>query len=380
MMKHDVEKALQHDAEQMRAEQPPIGDFEQIRAIRAGMQQPARRVNVVGRLFKRGWPRVLMSTISVMIIVAILAGVNHWSPLLSKTAALLEEEQQSDDNWGDLEPFRKLSVYMNIYDSLNSAVQNNYIQRMNTSVTQNGLTFTLHAVTADRQKIVYFFTIESEKDLIVMRPTISRFISTDNRNVISEGSSMWGGAFPENPRLYKGMGMIQLEEGQAFPYKMIGRFQLQTTKVDFLNNPSIVVDDSDIDTLPIVKIPFDLAPQFSLREAQTYYPKDMIYKWSKGSLKVTKVELSPLTTKINIVLDPAAVPSDPYPTFPNIYLLSQKGEKIKRIDNRSGGSWGGKTDDGSFEAGYEFGSDLLSQPEALQIVLADGQTHTLKLR
>ncbi|ANF97319.1 DUF4179 domain-containing protein [Paenibacillus bovis] len=378
MMKHDVEQMLKQDAEQMRTEQPPAGDFEQIRAIRAGMQQPARRTNTFGRTSKSRWSRVWVSAVATVTVIAILAGINQWNPLF-RTAALSEAEQQANDNWGDLEPFRKLSIHMNIYDSLNSAIKNNYIQRTNTSVTQNGLTFTLHALTADRQKIIYFFTIESQENLTVMAPSISRFISPDDRHVISEGSGMWGGAFPENPRLYKGMGMIQLEEGQAFPYKMIGRFQLRTTKVDFLNHPKSELKKSDINILPIFKIPFDLAPQFSLQEPKIYYPKDLVYKWSKGTLKVTKVELSPLSIKIKIVLDPTAAQSDPYPVFPNLYLLAQKGGKLTPLNNRSGGNSGGTADDGSFEVEYEFGSDLLSQPDTLQIALADGQKHTLKL-
>jgi len=379
-MKHDVEQMLKQDAEQLRTEQPPAGDFEQIRAIRAGMQQPARRTHTLGSVLKRRSSRVVMSTAAaVMVIAILLAGVNQWSPLF-KTAALSEEEQQANDNWGDLEPFRELSSHMNIYDSLNSAIKNNYIQRTNTSVTQNGLTFTLHALTADRQKIIYFFTIESQEDLTVMAPSISRFISPDDRHVISEGSSIWGGAFLENPRLYKGMGMIRLEEGQAFPHKMIGRFQVRTTKIDFLNHHNLELKKSDINIMPIFKIPFDLAPQFSLQEPKIYYPKDLVYKWSKGTLKVTKVELSSLSTKIKIVLDPVAAKSDPYPVFPNLYLLAQKGGKRTPLDNRSGGNSGGTADDGSFEIEYEFGSDLLSQPDTLQIALADGQKHTLKLR
>lgn len=384
-MKHDVEKVLQHDAKQMRAEQPPASDFEQIRAIRAGMQQPARRMNVVGRLFKGIRSPILVSVLSAVMVIAILVGVTYKNDQLPQTAAVLNEPKQKD-NWGDLEPFRTLYINSDdanysdpTYDSLNIAIKHNYVQRMNTSVTQNGLTFHLNAVTADQKQVIYFFTIESHTDQGILYPRIIRFINASTHQVVSEGSSTWGGTSLENPKFYRGIGIVPLDPSQRFPNKMTGHFQLRTAKAELLKNAKVAPPQSEIHTLPIFKIPFDLAPQFSLQQSQTYYPKDMEYTWENINLQITKVELLPLSTKIEMRLDELPPPIDYGVNYPRVYLLSEKGDTLTPINRSPNSGGGGQTADGSYHLEYEFGSDMLSDPDGLRIVLTNGQEQTLHL-
>ncbi|MBT2289643.1 DUF4179 domain-containing protein [Paenibacillus albidus] len=344
------EQALLNDAEHMRWAQMGVNEAEKMHAIQNGLAKARRQTQWKKRHFGRQF--VLLAVSAAAVAVLLLAGpLQKMIPQASPAAQI--------DHWRGLEPFKKLPSYNK---SIQSAIQNGYVQMVNKSAEQDGYKITVNAVIADENELILLYSAatDSTQEIYNVNSVKLSDLSTD-----ASLKNARGGGYG-NTNVFYGRSTIELDRNQSFPEQLEADFQIASVDPDKLADPKTGTIPADMRYSPRLKVNFSLDPKFNEYATETVYPNQAFTLDGYG-FTLSQVELSPLRIRAKFTLDDheklsIAERNSLFSKLSPAGIVSQVEGKAELLSNASGS--GGE--DG-FE--YVFDSNLLDKPQSLMIRL-----------
>ncbi len=300
--------------------------------------------------------RLLVVVIATAIVLLILVATTWLKPLINPPAI--------EASWGELEPFRVYQSEDVGNQSLTSAIEHNYIQKIDKTAEQNGYRLTINAVTADENRLILLYTAHTDRD-----SNLSGVGSVKLRNVATgkllsvSPARLSGTQDAQDPKQYYGTATVRLNQKQPFPREIAAQFQIIST-----NNPTTGVATASANQVhysPTLLLHLSLAPHFQRQQTEIIYP-NRIVSWNAHNVTVSRVEISPLEMRVRFTADEKVTGDDAKQLWliPK-GIISEKGEES--ITLQPIGSRLISEDPYTFE--HVFYSNLLDNPDSLQLVV-----------
>ncbi|WPP43252.1 DUF4179 domain-containing protein [Paenibacillus hunanensis] len=301
--------------------------------------------------------RLLVVAVSTFIVICILVTTTWLKPLIGT--------HSTEASWGELEPFRVYQSEQIGNQSLTSAIEHNYIQKINKSAEQNGYRLTINAVTADENRLILLYTAHTDRD-----STIPGLSSVKLRNVATgkllsnSPARLNGSPDDQNPKQYYGTATVRLNQKQPFPREIAAQFQIMSSN-DRTASGVAAANASQVHYSPTLLLHISLAPHFQRQQTEIIYPNRTI-TWSAHTITLSRVEISPLEMRVRFTADEKVsgglakqlwlIPQG---------IISEKGEESVTL--RPIGSRLISENPYTFE--HVFYSNLLDNPDSLQLVV-----------
>ncbi|OBA06578.1 hypothetical protein A9P44_12235 [Paenibacillus polymyxa] len=337
------EKAMLSDADRMRREQQITDRAAQMQAIQRGLERGKR---------KRKFNMFVMSTAMLLTAVVVFTSVFLF-PSLQKMPPLASPTIQHTD-WGQLEQFKKIAAFDSESETIQSAIQRNYVQMVNKSAEKKGYKITVNAVMADENKLLFLYTATTGPHQDNYGVSSMRLMEVSTGRSLGSTSKAGGNGTGSNGnRVWYGRGSLELDRNLPFPEQVEVDFQIASVDTGKLKNVRYS------DRLK-VKIPLD--PKFKAYKTQTLYPNQS-FLLDGQKVTISQVELSPLMIRTKFTYDsPKKLDIKTRRAIDHKLLpegiLSQAKERTVMLYALSGRGTG---------AGYEyiFSSNVLDEPQSL---------------
>ncbi len=352
----------EHDKQPIKPDAKPIHLPQSSQpALPVATDTPAVPAN--GRSFWRGLrslfdTRLLVVVVSTFIVICILLATTWLKPMVGT--------HSSEASWGELEPFRVYQSEQLGNQSLTSAVEHNYIQKINKTAEQNGYRLTINAVTADENRLILLYTAHTDRDA-----TIPGLSSVKLRNVatgkpLSTSPARLNGAPDDgDPKQYYGTATVRLNQKQPFPREIAAQFQIMSAADRPASDLAATASTNELHYSPTLLLHISLAPHFQRQQTEIIYPNRKI-SWSAHTITLSRVEISPLEMRVRFTADERVsgelakqlwlIPQG---------IISEKGEQSVTL--RPIGSRLISENPYTFE--HVFYSNLLDDPDSLQLVV-----------
>ncbi|MEK3671789.1 DUF4179 domain-containing protein [Paenibacillus sp. FSL R10-2771] len=331
-------------------------------AVQAGMESGRRR-SWQGRFTKGSFIGLAAAAVAAMILFFI--PVIHDSASHTATPPGVV-------NWGELEKFKRLYSFDMEAATLDSAIRHDYIQMINQSAASGDYKITLNAVTADENRIIFLYTAEVAEGQEVYGTSSARMKDISTGQYLENGGGIGGNATASgllNNRIYYGRRIINLDRNKPFPEQLEADFQIASVDTGKLGQPKTGTIVADMHYSPRLKVSFKLDPKFKEQQTVIVQPEE---EFVLDGIEVTleKVEISPLMirTMIKIKNESDITWQNRQNIFEVVY-----GNEIQSITKYGTVHLGMTLGSGTYE-GFErsFGSNLLDQPESLNLILKTG--------
>jgi len=173
-------------------------------AIRGGLMRGKQR----GRSVRRR-RLVMRASTAVLSILLLLTFFTRVSPVF---ASVLQ----------DIPIINKFVAFIDNDSSLRSAVDNEFMQAVNVSDTQNGRTFTVHFIMTDGHRLVLFYSLEGEG--VTKSSSLSSFrIQGAHGEAIQAGYTTWGAGDEDNSAAGEKFDKvdIRIQPGKTLPDRIV---------------------------------------------------------------------------------------------------------------------------------------------------------------
>ncbi|MFD1884422.1 DUF4179 domain-containing protein [Paenibacillus wenxiniae] len=322
----------------------------------------ASAVPTTGRSFWTGLrnlfdTRLLVVVVSTFIVICILLATTWLKPLMST--------HSTQASWGELEPFRVYQSEQLGNQSLSSAIEHHYIQKIDKTAEQNGYRLTINAVTADENRLILLYTAHTDRDATIPGLSSVKLRNVATGKLLSTSPARLNGAPDDgNPKQYYGTATVRLNQKQPFPREIAAQFQIMSS-TDRSAGGSATANASEIHYSPTLLLHISLAPHFQSQQTEIIYPNRTI-SWSAHTITLSRVEISPLEMRVRFTTD-EKVSGD---LAKQLWLIpqgiiSEKGEQSVTL--RPIGSRLISENPYTFE--HIFYSNLLDNPDSLQLVV-----------
>lgn len=277
-------------------------------------------------------------------------------------------------HWGGLEPFRGLLRTDQESATLTSALNHNYVQRVDQTVTMGKYTFTLDALMADENRVILLYSARTDTPSGVYSMANTKLTDASTGHVIDNGS-ISSIHFSDQNNVLRGRTTFDRSRSTALPEKLNFEFQLSSVVPDRLDDDkgegNGIEREKQRENSQERKYEFSkkmnvtiaLDPKFSIPKTETI-PVNQTFKFGEYDVLISNVEISPLVTRVHFEYDPKQKLNDEKESFISdiiqpieIVTISKKGERT--ILSRNGG---GGTDTAMT---YSFASNFLDEPQSI---------------
>ncbi|MGO4528630.1 DUF4179 domain-containing protein [Paenibacillus sp. 2TAF8] len=358
------EKALLADAYEINKKHKELHSADTTVAIQRGLAEAKASRSSKSRRGK--WITVL-SAVSLAVAVILLASLGDFGQQRLTSS-------QSEVHWGELEPFRELLRRDQESATLTSALNHNYVQRLDQTVTMGKYTFTLDALMADENRVILLYSAQTDTSSGVYSIENTKLMDASTGYVIDNGS-INGIRFSDQNNVLRGRTTFDRSRSQPLPEKLNFEFQLSSVVPDNREHGKANgkgeeqeqregnSQERKYEFSKKMNVVVALDPKFSIPKTETI-PVNRTFKFGEYEVLISDVEISPLVTHVRLDYDPKqkldyekeSFISDIIQPF-ELVTTSKKGEKT--ILSRNGGRG---TENGMV---YSFNSNSLDEPESI---------------
>ncbi|KWX71070.1 hypothetical protein AMQ84_29080 [Paenibacillus riograndensis] len=361
MISSSEEQALLADAVYMQGEpDKDVGSAALRSAIQAGMERGQQRMK--NRVFSRGMG---FSVIAAVVAAAVLFIL----PYLHSAPQPVSTRQSVD--WGELEVFKENAISSLDQPTLDSAIQNGYIQMVNQKAEAEGYTVTLNAITADENKIIYLYTAATDDKQEIYSINSAKLKDSATDRYLNATGQVGGNVTvpePEKNHVFYGRGVVELDRTEPFPQQLEAEFRIASVNPGKLADRRTGTIMADMHYSPVLKVRFALDPKFQEYKTRIVKP-NLPFTLNGHEVVLSQVEMSPLLIRARVALKNPA--ENGWETREGIFentLFQGITSKVQGESVQLSPVSGGGTEDG-FE--YSFASNWLNDPESLVLKIKE---------
>ncbi len=275
-------------------------------------------------------------------------------------------------DWTGLEDFKDLSSFDVDDETVYSALRNGYIQKINKSVSSEGFTVTLNAVTADENKLIMLYTATADNAQEIHSINSAKLEDKATNSYLKDTmrvASHFRGPGVKSYSKFIGRSTFDLDRSKPFPEQLEADFKIALVDPGMMEDPNSEIAYEDVQYSPSLKISFTLASKFKEHPTQTVYP-DKTFTLEGHEITLTQVEFSPLMTRVNLALqenerDQWQIRDKLFVTIRGIEIASETKKGVDQLLSYSGGG----TDEGF---SYLLSSNLLDKPRSMELLIKTG--------
>ncbi|MCP1132466.1 DUF4179 domain-containing protein [Paenibacillus polysaccharolyticus] len=358
------EKALLADAYEVNKERRELDSANTSAAIQRGLAEA--RTSRSSKRRRGQWIAVLCA------VSLAVAGIMFAS--LGDLGQQRLTSSEPEVHWGGLEPFRGLLRTDQEGATLTSALNHNYVQRVDQTVTMGKYTFTLDALMADENRVILLYSARTDTPSGVYSMANTKLTDASTGHVIDNGS-ISSIHFSDQNNVLRGRTTFDRSRSTALPEKLNFEFQLSSVVPDRLDDDkgegNGIEREKQRENSQERKYEFSkkmnvmvaLDPKFSIPKTEII-PVNKTFKFGEYDVLISNVEISPLVTRVHFEYDPKQKLNDEKESFISdiiqpieIVTISKKRERT--ILSRNGG---GGTDTAMT---YSFASNFLDEPQSI---------------
>lgn len=350
------EKALLADAYQVELEKQQLNPADTAFAIQRGLAKARARRTTSGIPIK--W-------ITAVLITAITAACLLLGPyrgiMIPQTTAV-----EPVQDWGVLEPFRKLADQDVNGSTIESAINNGYYQLVDRTVKSGIYQFTVNAVMADENKLIVLYTAKTDDTQEIYSVVNAKMTNAITNNVLGDGNSR-GMHTPDDEHTIYGQSAIELRKNQPLPEQVMINVQISSVVPNQGTVSDAVKKERKYQFSKKMDITFNLDPKFSVPQTEVL---ELNKLFTVGGYKVmlSEVEISPLVTRARFIYEP-----EKEIDYQTKLKISDAVNPVKIVSTTKDGKQielssvgGAGTEDGMI---YSFSSNLLDDPQSLVLKL-----------
>lgn len=350
------EKALLADAYQVELEKQQLNPADTAFAIQRGLAKARARRTTSGLPIK--W-------VAAVLITAITAACFLLGPyrgIMNLQTTAVEPIQ----DWGVLEPFRKLADQDVNGSTIESAINNGYYQLVDRTVKSGIYQFTVNAVMADENKLIVLFTAKTDDTQEIYSVVNAKMTNAITNNVLGDGNSR-GMHTPDDEHTIYGQSAIELRKNQPLPEQVMMNVQISSVVPNKGTNSDVVNKERKYQFSKKMDITFNLDPKFSVPQTEVLELKQLL-TIDGHEVMLSEVELSPLVIRARFIYEPEkdidfeSRMSINDVVRPTQMVSTTKDGKEAKLNMVSGSG----TEDGM---NFSFGSNLLDDPQSLVLKL-----------
>ncbi|KWX86687.1 hypothetical protein AMQ83_17510 [Paenibacillus riograndensis] len=361
MISSSEEQALLADAVYMQGEpDKDVGSAALRSAIQAGMERGQQRMK--NRVFSRGMG---FSVIAAVVAAAVLFIL----PYLHSAPQPVSTRQSVD--WGELEVFKENAISSLDQPTLDSAIQNGYIQMVNQKAEAEGYTVTLNAITADENKIIYLYTAATDdKQEIYSINSAKLKVSATDRYLNATGQVRGNVTVPEPEKnhVFYGRGVVELDRTEPLPQQLEAEVRIASVNPGKLADRRTGTIMADMHYSPVLKVRFALDPKFQEYKTRIVKP-NLPFTLNGHEVVLSQVEMSPLLIRARVAMkNPAENGWETREDILENTLFQGITSKVQRESVQLSPVSGAGTEDG-YE--YSFASNWLNDPESLVLKIKE---------
>jgi len=358
------EKALLADAYEVNKERRELDSANTAAAIQRGLAEA--RTSRSSKRRRGQWIAVLCA------VSLAVAGIMFAS--LGDLGQQRLTSSEPEVHWGGLEPFRGLLRTDQESATLTSALNHNYVQRVDQTVTMGKYTFTLDALMADENRVILLYSARTDTPSGVYSMANTKLTDASTGHVIDNGS-ISSIHFSDQNNVLRGRTTFDRSRSTALPEKLNFEFQLSSVVPDRLDDDKGEGNGTErekqrensqerkYEFSKKMNVMVALDPKFSIPKTETI-PVNQTFKFGEYEVLISDVEISPLVTQVRVDYDPKqkldyekeSFISDIVQPF-EIVTISKKGEKTTLSRNGGRGTANGMT--------YSFASNFLDEPQSI---------------
>ncbi|MBY0205832.1 DUF4179 domain-containing protein [Paenibacillus cucumis (ex Kampfer et al. 2016)] len=358
------EKALLADAYEVNKERRELDSANTAAAIQRGLAEA--RTSRSSKRRRGQWIAVLCA------VSLAVAGIMFAS--LGDLGQQRLTSSEPEVHWGGLEPFRGLLRTDQESATLTSALNHNYVQRVNQTVTMGKYTFTLDALMADENRVILLYSARTDTPSGVYSMANTKLTDASTGHVIDNGS-ISSIHFSDQNNVLRGRTTFDRSRSTALPEKLNFEFQLSSVVPDRLHDDKGEGNGTErekqrensqerkYEFSKKMNVMVALDPKFSIPKTEII-PVNKTFKFGEYDVLISDVEISPLVTQVRVDYDPKqkldyekeSFISDIVQPF-EIVTFSKKGEKTTLSRNGGRGTGNGMT--------YSFASNFLDEPQSI---------------
>ncbi|WP_339831914.1 DUF4179 domain-containing protein [Paenibacillus sp. FSL R7-0272] len=358
------EKALLADAYEVNKERRELDSANTAAAIQRGLAEA--RTSRSSKRRRGQWIAVLCA------VSLAVAGIMFAS--LGDLGQQRLTSSEPEVHWGGLEPFRGLLRTDQESATLTSALNHNYVQRVDQTVTMGKYKFTLDALMADENRVILLYSARTDTPSGVYSMANTKLTDASTGHVIDNGS-ISSIHFSDQNNVLRGRTTFDRSRSTALPEKLNFEFQLSSVVPDRLDDDkgegNGIEREKQRENSQERKYEFSkkmnvmvaLDPKFSIPKTEII-PVNKTFKFGEYDVLISNVEISPLVTRVHFEYDPKqkldyekeSFISDIVQPF-EIVTISKKGEKTTLSRNGGRGTGNGMT--------YSFASNFLDEPQSI---------------
>lgn len=362
------EKALLADAYECNKKRKELDSEDMTTAVQRGLAEA--RASRSGKSRRAKWITVL-SAVSLAVAVILFASLGDFAQQRLTSS-------ESEVHWGELEPFRELLRRDQESATLTSALNHNYVQPLDQTVTMGKYTFTLDALMADENRVILLYSAQTDTPSGVYSIENTKLMDASTGHVIDNGS-INGIRFSDQNNVLRGRTTFDRSRSQPLPEKLNFEFQLSSVVPDRLDDEKGEKNEIErekqrensqerkYEFSKKMNVVVTLDPKFSIPKTETI-PVNQTFKFGEYEVLISDVEISPLVTQVRLDYDPnqkldyeeESFISDIIQPF-EIVTTSKKGEKTTLSRNGGRGTGNGMV--------YSFNSNSLDEPESIVLKL-----------
>nr|WP_154957880.1 DUF4179 domain-containing protein [Paenibacillus xylanexedens] len=358
------EKALLADAYEVNKERRELDSANTAAAIQRGLAEA--RTSRSSKRRRGQWIAVLCA------VSLAVAGIMFAS--LGDLGQQRLTSSEPEVHWGGLEPFRGLLRTDQESATLTSALNHNYVQRVDQTVTMGKYTFTLDALMADENRVILLYSAQTDTPSGVYSMANTKLTDASTGHVIDNGS-ISSIHFSDQNNVLRGRTTFDRSRSTALPEKLNFEFQLSSVVPDRLDDDKGEGNGTErekqrensqerkYEFSKKMNVMIALDPKFSIPKTETI-PVNQTFKFGEYDVLISDVEISPLVTQVRVDYDPKqkldyekeSFISDIVQPF-EIVTISKKGEKTTLSRNGGRGTGNGMV--------YTFNSNSLDEPRSI---------------
>ena len=231
---------------------------------------------------------------------------------------------------GNIPVLRELAKAVSWSPSLSAAVENEYVQPIGQSQTENGITATIEYVIVDQKQLHIFFTLKGD-GYDNLNAELPRY---EPEQVCSTIGSSWNQPPGTLLNFTLDYGEGNVPDGFTITFRVTtwvepdGSAAPEAPATSYEDEMLEPVEEEEPDYLAEFTVDLEFDPQFTARGETV--PVDRTFDLDGQSLTVTEVEVYPTHVRVNVADDPA---NTAWLKSLEFYLENEEGERFEPISN-----------------------------------------------
>nr|WP_154896211.1 DUF4179 domain-containing protein [Paenibacillus xylanexedens] len=350
------EQALLADAYQVEVEKQHLNPADTAFAIQRGLAK-ARAKRTASSLPIKWITAVLITTITAACFL-----LGPYRGIITSLTTAVEPIQ----DWGVLEPFRKLAEQDVSGSTIESAMNNGYVQLVDRTVKSGIYQFTVNAVMADKNRLIVLYTAKTDDSQKIYSVVNTKMTNAVTNNVLGDGN-IRGVHHSEDEHTIYGQSAIEFQKNQPLPEQVMMNVQISSVVPNQGTDSDAVKKERKYQFSKKMNVTFNLDPKFSIPQTEVL-ELNKLFTVGGYEVMLSEVELSPLVTRARFIYEP-----EKDIDFESRMSINDVVQPTQMVSTTKDGKEttlimvsGSGTEDGMI---FSFSSNLLDEPQSLVLKL-----------